>query len=271
MDERLEIWIACDPDTQEESKAVSLRKLRKGVRIGRLKTSTLVKRIDATEWVTLERLLADAEVVLSKTPPPVQAIAVQAHPPIAPPRPAPKGEALPSIVVSPSAIPPPMSGEGVRPKADSTGEITEVEEILPAPPALPVAEVAPHDDDTALTTQWFTESVLPPEPDDDVPIFPTRSVLDLGFEQVMTTRFVRLTWVLLLASCGLAIIAAVIRAIASVATGDSTQAATAVAVLPVVVLGAAVVAAIGRMLLEVLLAVFRIADRLAALSKSVAR
>jgi hypothetical protein len=261
MDERLEIWIARDPETNEESKAVSLRKLRKGVRIGRLKTETLVKRIDASEWVTLERLLADAEVVLSKTPPPVQA-----HPPIAPPRPVPKGEPLPSIVVSPSAIPPPL-----RPKVDSTGEITEVEEIseVPAPAPLPVVEAAPsHDEDTALTTQWFTESVLPPEPDDDVPIFPTRSLLDLGFEQVMTTRFVRLVWVLLLASCGLSVLAAVIRAIASIATSDSTQAATAVATLPVIVLGAVVVAAIGRMLLEVLLAVFRIADRLTALSKS---
>lgn len=264
MDERLEIWIARDPDTNEESKAVSLRKLRKGVRIGRLKTSTLVKRIDANEWVTLERLLADAEVVLSKTPPPVQA-----HPPIAPPRPAPKGEALPSIVVSPSAIPPPMEP---RPKADSTGEITEVEEVIAEAPAAPTPTIeAKVDEDVALTTQWFTESVLPPEPDDDVPIFPTRSLLDLGFEQVMTTRFVRLVWVLLLASCGLAILAALVRAIASIATADSAQAATAVAMIPVVVLGAGVIAAMGRMFLEVLLAVFRIADRLTALSKSVAR
>jgi hypothetical protein len=270
MDDRLEIWIAKDPDTNEESQAVSLRKLRKGVRIGRLKTSTLVKRLDASDWVTLERLLADAEVALSKTPPPV---GVQGHAPIAPPRPAPRSEALPSIVVSPSAIPPPM----VRPKADSTGEITEVEEIVAEPPAAieapptPSVKPPPADEDTALTTQWFTESVLPPEPDDDTPIFPTRSLLDLGFEQVMTTRFVRLTWVLLLASLALGVLAALIRAIAAIAGGDSTQAVTAVATLPVVVLAAFVVAAIGRMLLEVLLAVFRIADRLTALSKSVAR
>src|SRR5437773_2761387 len=119
MDERLEVWIARDPDTNEESKAVSLRKLRKGVRIGRLKPATLVKRLDANEWVTLERLLADAEVVLSKTPPPVQV----GHPPKAPPRPTPKTDPLPSIVLSPSNAPPPMT-------ADTTGEITEIEEIV---------------------------------------------------------------------------------------------------------------------------------------------
>jgi hypothetical protein len=268
MDERLEIWIARDPDTNTESRAVSLRKLRKGMRIGRLLPTVLVKRVDATEWVTLERLLADAETI-SKTPPPVQV--AHSVPPRAPPRPAPKSEALPPVVVSPSAIPPPMV-----PAAETTGEITEVEEIVATePPIDPIAPSSPPaaalDDESALTTQWFTESVLPPEPDDDVPIFPTRSLLDLGFEHVMTTRFVRLTWVLLLVSMGLAVAAAVIRAFATLVSGDSAQAATAIALLPVVVVGAIVVAAIGRMLLEVLLAVFRIADQLTALSKSVAR
>ncbi len=257
MDEGLEIWIARDAETNAESRPVSLRKLRKGVRIGRLKTDTLVKRVDATEWVTLERLLTDAEVGLSKTPPPVQARAVSA---LAPPRPSPRAEPLPSVVVSPSVIPPPMSHA-----ADTTGEITEVEEIVAEAPAAPLG------DEESLTTQWFTESLIPPEPDDDVPIFPNRSLLDLNFEHVMTTRFVPLTWVLLLASLSLAVLAALIRAIAAMAGGDSTQTVTAFAILPVVVLGAAVLGAFGRMVLEGLLAVFRIADRLTALSKSVAR
>lgn len=269
MDEGLEIWIARDPESDAESRPVSLRKLRKGVRIGRLKTTTLVKRVDATEWVTLERLLADAQV-LSKTPPPVHARDVPA---LAPPRPARRAEVLPSVVVSPSVIPPPMA-----PSADTTGEITEVEEVVaelppvtPSAPPAPEAPAALGDEESALTTQWFTESVIPPEPDDDVPIFPNRSLLDLNFEHVMTTRFVRFTWVLLLASLALAVLASVIRAIAAMVGGDSTQGVTAVAILPVIVLGAVVVAAFGRMMLEVLLAVFRIADRLTALSKSVAR
>src|SRR5512135_142907 len=68
MDERAEIWIARDPDTQVESKPVSLRKLRKGVRIGRLKPTFLVKRVDASEWITLERFLTDVAILAAKTP-----------------------------------------------------------------------------------------------------------------------------------------------------------------------------------------------------------
>jgi hypothetical protein len=265
MDDRLEIWIARDPETDAESRAVSLRKLRKGVRIGRLKPETLVKRVDASEWVTLERLLTDADS-LSKTPPPVQAREVSAH---APPKALPKAEELSSIVVSESVNPPP-----VAPNADTTGEITEVEEIAPAPvipsaPPTPTITTLP-DEESALTTQWFTQSVIPPEPDDDVPIFPTQSLLDLSFENVLTTRFVRLTWALLLASLSLAIIATVIRAIAIIVVGSSAQVASALAIIPIVILGAAVIGAFGRMVLEVLLAVIRIADRLTALSKSVA-
>jgi hypothetical protein len=323
MDERAEIWIARDPETNAESKAVSLRKLRKGVRIGRLQESTLVKRVDATEWVTLERLLADAEV-MSRTPPPVQAItSARDVPAREPPRPAPRVAPLPAVVVSASVAPPPMG-----PSPEATDEITEVEEVeraaaaqddatVPGKNRPPIAALdgasatggqetgeetgqetgdafgdatdptsadssadrlafhrapsLPADDETALTTQWFTQSLIPPEPDDDEPIFPERTLLDVNFEHVMTTRFVKLAYVLLIASLSLAILASIIRAGAAVVGGDTTQAATAVALVPVVVLGCAVVGAFGRMTLEVLLAVFRIADRLTALSKSVSR
>lgn len=292
MDERAEIWIARDPETNAESKAVSLRKLRKGVRIGRLTPSVLVKRVDASDWVTLERLLADAEV-LSKTPPPVQAASLARDVPARqPPRPTPRAAPLPAVVVSESVAPPAI------PAPERTDEITEVEEVQAAaaavPPVAPVeapvdgaaaedaapadqggfypiAPPLPADEEAALTTQWFTQSIIPPEPDDDEPIFPNRSLLDVNFEHVLTTRFVKLAWVLLIASLSLAVLASLIRAGAAVLGGDSTQAATAIALVPVVVLACAVIGAFGRMMLEVLLAVFRIADRLTALSKSVAR
>lgn len=285
MDERAEIWIACDPETNAESRAVSLRKLRKGVRIGRLMPSILVRRLDATEWVTLERLLADAEV-MSKTPPPVQVQSARDVPAHEPPRPAARTPALPPVVVSPSVAPPP-----VAPSPETTDEITDVEEVVSAamaPEAAPygatplpdasadrlayheVPPVSPADE-SALTKQWFTQSLIPPELDDDEPIFPNRSLLDVNFEHVMTTRFVKLAWVLLIASLSLAVLAAVIHAAATVLGGDSARAASAVALVPVVVLACAVVGAFGRMVLEVLLAVFRIADLLNAVSKNVAR
>ena len=302
MDDRAEIWIARDPDTNTESRAVSLRKLRKGVRIGRLKPSVLVRRVDATEWVSLERLIADADV-LSKTSPPVGAAReVGARPP---PRPAPRPATLPPVMVSPST-------PTVEARSETTDEITEVEEVERAAAAAPPAEdptremaavtpapstaaadaavaeaepapssadrggfhrvpSAPSDEEAALTMQWFTESVIPPEPDDDEPIFPNRSLLDVNFEHVLTTRFVKLAWVLLIASLSLAVLASLIHAIAAVLGGDATQTATAVALVPVVVLACAVIGAFGRMMLEVLLAVFKIADRLTALSKSVSR
>lgn len=286
MDERAEIWIARDPETNGESRAVSLRKLRKGVKIGRLAPSILVKRVDATEWVTIERLLADAEV-MSKTPPPVQVSNARDVPAREPPRPAERTAELPPVVVSPSIVPPP-----VAPSPEATDEITEVEEIgqtaIPPDPAPyrataladasadrlayhQVPPIAPADDEGALTTQWFTQSLIPPELDDDEPIFPNRSLLDVNFDHVMTTRFVKLAWVMLIASLSLAVLAAVIHAAATVLGGDAARAASAVALVPVVVLACAVVGAFGRMVLEVLLAVFRIADLLTAVSKNVAR
>ncbi len=207
MDERAEIWVAKDPDTNAESKPVSLRKIRKGVRIGRLKTSMLVTRVGSSEWVTMERFLAEAEVA---TPPP------------------------------PIAIEP---------------EVAEADESFGI-----------RVDDRLLTARWFAEP--PPDPDDDEPIFVSQSVLDLNFERVMTTKLVKLAYVMMIAALAAGVLASLVRAAAAIFSGNGQQIATSIAMVPVVVLGCAVTFAFGRMLLEVLLAVFRIVDKLAKIASS---
>ncbi len=109
----------------------------------------------------------------------------------------------------------------------------------------------------------------PPEPGDDEPIFvPQGSLLDLRFERVGSVRLVRLAYVLMLAVLIGAIGASIIRVFATIATGNGTQIATAIAVVPVVILACAFAGAAGRMMLEVLLMLCRIADRLAALTRA---
>ena len=224
MDERAEIWIARDPETNSESKPVSLRKLRKGVRIGRLSTSMLVTRVGSSAWVTLERLLADA---MTMTPPPTV------------------------VVIDPIPNPTPTPAPAPAPSPDATDSID-----LPA--------AADETGDAQLTAMWFAEE--PPEPDDDEPIFVSQSLLDLNFERVMTTKLVKLTYVLLLATLAVAVLASLLRVFAALASGNGQQIATAIVMVPVVVLACAVIGAFGRMMLEVLLAVFRIAARLTKLS-----
>ncbi|HSQ65460.1 MAG TPA: DUF4282 domain-containing protein [Polyangiaceae bacterium] len=276
MDERAEIWIARDPDTQAESRPVSLRKLRKGVQIGRLKPATLVTRVGANEWVTLERLLADAEMILAKgaTPPPPS---VAPPPPPAPP---------PSIIVAPEppakAAPPPVQTRPPPPaqaQPPSSPTPTPTPTPIPSPsltptpsPTLPPtrSQPPPHvlkpDDSSSVTTQWFMEP--PPEPGDDEPIFvPQGSLLDLRFERVGSVKLVRLAYVLMLAVLVGAVGASVVRVFGAVASGDHAQIATSIALVPVVVLACAFAGAVGRMMLEVLLMLCRIADRLAALTR----
>ena len=266
MDERAEIWIARDPDTQAESRPVSLRKLRKGVQIGRLKPSTLVTRVGANEWVTLERLLADAEMILAKgaTPPPPS---VAPPPPPTPP---------PSVVVAPEppakAAPPPVPTRP-PPPAQAQSPATPTPSPTPSPsPTLPPTRSQPPppvlkpDDSSSVTTQWFMEP--PPEPGDDEPIFvPQGSLLDLRFERVGSVKLVRLAYVLMLAVLVGAVGASVVRVFGAIASGDHAQIATSVALVPVVVLACAFAGAVGRMMLEVLLMLCRIADRLAALTR----
>jgi hypothetical protein len=231
MDERAEIWIARDPDTNAESKPVSLRKLRKGVRIGRLQTTMLVKRADSTAWVTLERLLADAATM---TPTPAPAVAP-------PSTPVEESVVLETVEQDPRKMP-----------------------TMPPQARLPTVADPSGEHDAVLTAQWFNEPI--PEPDDDEPIFVSRSWLDLSFERVMTTKLVRLTWILLIATLAMAVFASFLRVAAALAAGNGQQIATAVAAVPVVVLGCAVVGAFGRMLLEVLLAIFRISDRMSRIA-----
>ena len=231
MDERAEIWIARDPDTQAESKPVSLRKLRKGARIGRLKPTFLVKRVDASEWITLERFLAEVgeieSVVVAKSEPP---------PDVVVPKPAP----LPAI--------------------DDASRRAKT--LPPASRAL-----GPDDSQQSVTAQWFMEP--PPEPEDEEPFFPPQeSLLDVRFERVMSFRLVRLTYVLMLAALAGGVLVSLVRAIAALTSGDRTQIATSIALVPVVVLACAMIGAFGRMALEVLLALFRIADTLSAIRKT---
>ncbi len=208
MDERAEIWVARDPDTNAESKPVSLRKIRKGVRIGRLKTTMLVTRVGSLEWVPLDRFLAEADVA---TPPP------------------------PDVVV-------------------------------PAELELPDDTLGIKVDDRLLTARWFAEP--PPDPDDDEPIFVSQSALDLNFERVMTMKLVKLAYVMLIAALAAGVLASLVRVAAAIVGGSGQQIATSIALVPVVVLASAVAFAIGRMLLEVLLAVFRISDKLARIASS---
>jgi len=208
MDERAEIWIAKDPDTNAESKPVSLRKIRKGVRIGRLKSTMLVTRVGSSEWITMERFLAEADVV---TPPP-----------------------------------PVVEPETVEAEADESLGIKV--------------------DDRLLTARWFAEP--PPDPDDDEPIFESRSMLDINFERVMTTKLVKLAYVTLIATLAAGVLASLVRVVAAIAAGSGQQIATSIALVPVVVLASAVTFALGRMMLEVLLAVFRIVDKLAKIASS---
>ncbi len=123
------------------------------------------------------------------------------------------------------------------------------------------------DDSSSVTTQWFMEP--PPEPGDDEPIFaPKGSLLDLRFERVGSVKLVRLAYVLMLAVLLGAVGVSLIRVFASIATGNGTQIATSIATVPVVVLACAFAGAVGRMMLEVLLMLCRIADRLAALTRA---
>ena len=128
------------------------------------------------------------------------------------------------------------------------------------PPKRPSA-----DESESLTVQWFMEP--PPEPGDDEPIFaPQTSVLDLRFERVGSVRLVRLAYVLVLATLAGVVIASIVHALSAISNGQN--AATALALVPVVVLGCAFVGALARMMLEVLLMLSRIADRLAALARA---
>jgi len=231
MDERAEIWIARDPDTQAESKPVSLRKLQKGLRIGRLKPTMLVTRVGSTEWIPLDQFLAVVEQA-TPAPPAVKAPSVPPPPPI-------PAEASVEIAPEPRAQTPTVPP--ARAAADLSGEYG------------------------SLTARWFAEP--PPDPDDDEPIFVSQSLLDLSFERVMSTKLVKLTYVLVLAMLAMAVLASFVRVGAAIASGSGQQLATAIAVVPVVVLACAVVAALVRMALEVLLALFRIADKLSRLAE----
>lgn len=260
MDERAEIWIARDPETQAESRPVSLRKLRKGVQIGRLKPATLITRVGANEWVTLERLLADAEMILTKgaTPPPPS---VAPPPPPTPP---------PSIIVAPEpeakAAPPPVPTRPPPPAQAPSPSRPPPPPLALSPTPTPPLPLTSPDDSSSVTTQWFMEP--PPEPGDDEPIFaPQGSLLDLRFERVGSVKLVRLAYVLMLAVLLGAVGASVVRVFGAIASGDSTQIATSIALVPVVVLACAFAGAVGRMMLEVLLMLCRIADRLAALTR----
>jgi len=261
MDERAEIWIARDPDTNAESKPVSLRKLRKGVLIGRLATSTLVKRADSTGWVTLERLLADA-AMMTPTPPP-QTVIVAATAPAPTPALAP----TPTPALAPAPTPTPALAPTPTPvlARSSAPPPPPLRAPTPTPPPTPTSPDAAAADksgehDALLTAQWFNEPA--PELDDDEPIFVSRSVLDLNFERVMTTKLVKLAWVLLIATLAVSVLASFVRVAAALASGNSQQITTAIAMVPVVVLACTTVGAVGRMLLEVLLAIFRISDRM---------
>ncbi len=311
MDERAEIWIARDPETESESRPVSLRKLRKGLQISRLKPNTLVKRVGATEWVTLERLLNDAALLAARsaTPPPPQVRPASTPPPPltaarpAPPRPAstpprPRSTPPPKITPPPAAALPLVVVEAAPPELAS--ELEEIEPIevadaaakdaklaaeleraaaaavpiakepAPEPVPEPIARVsAPPksdpDESASLTVQWFMEP--PPEPGDDEPIFaPQTSVLDLRFERVGSVRLVRLAYVLVLATLAGAVVASIVHALSAMSNGQNG--ATALALVPVVVLACAFVGAAARMMLEVLLMLARIADRLAALARA---
>jgi hypothetical protein len=246
MDERAEIWIARDPDTNAESNPVSLRKLRKGVRIGRLKTSMLVTRVGSTAWVTLERLLADAAAITPTPPPPGLTV----------PRPTPPTTDA-KLIVAPVSTPPPSPTPILTPTPPPTPAPTPAQALL-------AAADASGEHDALLTAQWFNEPA--PEPDDDEPIFVSRSILDLNFERVMTTKLVRLTWVLLIAALAISVLASFVRVAAALAGGNGQQIAAAIAAVPVVVLACAVLGAFGRMLLEVLLAIFRISDRMSRIT-----
>ena len=308
MDERAEIWIARDPETDAESRAVSLRKLRKGLQISRLKPTTLVKRVGATEWVTLERLLADAALLAAKaaTPPPPLArpattpAAARPAPPrprsTPPPRPA-SVPPPPVAVVRPSAPPlvvvesaeveavespvaeDVLARELERAAAAAVPLVKPIEPRESSPPISappmstpPISRPTPTptsspspDESESLTVQWFMEP--PPEPGDDEPIFaPQTSVLDLRFEHVGSVKLVRLAYVLVLATLACAVVASVVHALSEIANGQS--AATALALVPVVALACAFVGAAVRMMLEVLLMLSRIADRLAALARA---
>ncbi len=82
----------------------------------------------------------------------------------------------------------------------------------------------------------------------------------------MTTKLVRLTWVLLIAALAISVLASFVRVAAALVGGNSRQIAAAIAAVPVVVLACAVLGAFGRMLLEVLLAIFRISDRMSRIT-----
>jgi hypothetical protein len=244
MDERAEIWIARDPDSNTVSRPVSLRKLRKGVRIGRLQPSMLVTRVGANEWITLERFLAEAEA------------ATPLAPPAAPPP-------LPQRVKPPSVAPPPPLPP--EPSVELTPEPEPPRSLTPTVP--PAARIEPSADASAsLTARWFTEPA--PEIDDDEPIFVSRSLLDLSFDRVMSTKLVKLTYVLLLVTLSACVLASIVHVGAAVAGGSGQQIATALAIVPVVVLGCAVIGAFGRMALEVMLALFRISDKLSRLAET---
>ncbi len=325
MDERAEIWIARDPDTNEESRPVSLRKLRKGMQIGRLKETTMVTRVGSTTWVPLERFLREAEAILTADPPQVAEgppraptatspeIDVEPDPPVVaapamvrpiPPRPrssrppppvmtsvkAEPAKPLPPIEIAPTppidvvsipVMPPPPVIDVVPVDLAATPSEPPpsviVTKSLPPPPVAMTKTVPPMritaDDSQSLTAHWFTQS-MPPEadPEDDEPFFPPKeSLLDLHFERVMSVRLVRLAYVLLMFTLAGVVLVSLVRVLAALAAGDGPQIATAIATVPVVILACAVVFTIGRMMLEVLLAVFKIADRLTALAKQRAR
>jgi hypothetical protein len=258
MDERAEIWIARDPDTQAESKPVSLRKLRKGARIGRLKPTFLVKRVDASEWITLEQFLTDVAILAAKTE--ITEIEPDATGEIEVPPP--KTSEPPKVVVAKSEPAPAL----VIPKAAPLPVIEE--DASRRAKTVPPARVLGLDDSQqSVTAQWFMEP--PPEPEDEEPFFPPQeSLLDVRFERVLSFRLVRLTYVLMLAALAGGVIVSLVRAIAALTSGDRTQIATSVALVPVVVLACAMIGAFGRMALEVLLALFRIADTLSAIRKT---
>jgi len=256
MDERAEIWIARDPDTQAESKPVSLRKLRKGVQIGRLKPTVMVKRVDASEWITLERFLADLAMLSAKT-----AEIVEVEPDASG-----ENEATtepPKVVVAKSEPPPNVVVPKAAPLPVIQGEHSPSAKTVP-----PAARaLGPDDSQQSVTAQWFMEP--PPEPEDEEPFFPPQeSLLDVRFERVMSFRLVRLTYVLMLATLAGAVLVSLVRVVAALSSGDRTQIATSLALVPVVVLACAMVGAFGRMALEVLLALFRIADTLSAIRKT---
>lgn len=55
-DERTEIWVVRDTEASVPSRAVSLRKLRRGVEIGRLRLDYQVAHVGTDRWVTLAEL-----------------------------------------------------------------------------------------------------------------------------------------------------------------------------------------------------------------------